>query len=284
MPRVIRSRDGEITFPSTETITFSNKPSFDAGVDMEGELILKEQATPANPSATYHKLYPKSDGKFYQKDSSGTEKVLGTGVPVGSIMPWIGGYFTAGGNGGTYTNAIGNTIAAVNTLLNDDGWHVCNGTAPNDAQSPIFNTSGKYLPDLTDNIFLQGIGTSVTGAGGTGGSNVLTDHTHSFSLTAAGQSHSGNSSSVSSSGAHAHFIYACTSGGGSNRRPDAIETCANTAQAGSVSAEPDHIHTVSISHTHSSSSVSGSVGTGSAASSTENRPQYLNVFYIIKIK
>ena len=41
----------------------------------------KEQASPTNPSATYRKLYPKSDGKWYSLSSAGAETDLsGTGV------------------------------------------------------------------------------------------------------------------------------------------------------------------------------------------------------------
>lgn len=201
--------------------------------------------------------------------------------PQGSILPWVPGYFTDGSNGG-YTNALGtaNTVASANTYLNASGWYVCDGAAVNDAASAIFNGAGRYLPNLTDSRFLMGS----TAAGTIGGSNTLVDHLHGFTLTAAGQTHTGNSASVSNPGDHYHAQNAA--------RYDAIGVCntigaGNTAQ-GTISTntglDGGHGHTVSISHTHADSAVSGSIGTGAVPSSTENRPKFLSCFYIMRVK
>ncbi len=53
--------------------TVTGLKSFDVGVAM------KEIATPSNPSATYYKLYFKSDGNLYKLNSAGTEAAVGSG-------------------------------------------------------------------------------------------------------------------------------------------------------------------------------------------------------------
>jgi len=99
-------------------------------------------------------------------------------APVGTIIAWIGGYFTNGSNGG-YTRVLGsaNTIAGANAYLNTYGWHVCSGAALNDANSPIYNGAGRYLPNLTDDRFIMGD----TAAGATGGAN-YNAHTHNLDI------------------------------------------------------------------------------------------------------
>jgi hypothetical protein len=71
--------------------------------------------------------------------------VLETLIPVGAVMPLIQAYFSVG-NGSPVPVAIDLP----------DIWHECDGTAPNDADSPIWNAAGRYLPDLTGDIFLMG--------------------------------------------------------------------------------------------------------------------------------
>lgn len=98
----------------------------------------------------------------------------GAAVPVGVIIPYLGGYFTDGVNGGfTMMMAVANTIAALNTLLNGDGWYVCDGAALNLGGSPIFDGAGRYLPLLTDDRFIMG-----DTLGGTPGGNNAMAHTH----------------------------------------------------------------------------------------------------------
>ena len=90
-------------------------------------------------------------------------------VPVGSVLAYVPGYFTSGANAGfTVQMASANTAAGVNALLNSKGFYVSNGAALNDALSGIFNGSGRYLPNLTDDRFLMG-DTAAGGIGGGGG-------------------------------------------------------------------------------------------------------------------
>ena len=66
-----------------------------------------------------------------------------------------------------------NSVAGANVYLNPLGWYVCDGTAPSIAASAIWNTVGRYLPNLTDDRFIQGS----TTAGSTGGESA-NSHTH----------------------------------------------------------------------------------------------------------
>lgn len=82
------------------------------------------------------------------------------GVPVGTIVALVNGYFTDGSNGG-FTSV---------TVSLGDRWKLCDGSELNDSESPIFNGSGRYLPNLTDNRFLMGS----TSPGTSGGSSDAT--------------------------------------------------------------------------------------------------------------
>lgn len=62
---------------TSDTQTLTNKTVDDA-------ITQKQIATPSTPSANYNKIYPKSDGKFYNLDSSGTERLL-AGSGAGSL-------------------------------------------------------------------------------------------------------------------------------------------------------------------------------------------------------
>lgn len=95
------------------------------------------------------------------------------GVPVGSIIAWLPGYFANGSNG---------TYAGVAIAL-PDYWKECTGDALNDSDSPIFNGAGRYLPNLTDSRFLMG--NTAGNAGVIGGDNSSFDHTHAFTQPSA---------------------------------------------------------------------------------------------------
>lgn len=124
------------------------------------------------------------------------------GVPVGAVIPFIGGYFTNGSNS-LYINVLGtgNTIDSVNSLLNSTGWYVCNGATINLANSPIFNGSNRYLPNLIDNRFIMG---SVS-AGAVGGINT-TNHTHSLNDHTHGMGHNHPMPHTHEVYAHAHAM------------------------------------------------------------------------------
>lgn len=56
----------------------------------ENALGLKQISTPANPSATYNKLYFKSDNKLYKLTSGGTETEVGSGGVGGAGTVFVG--------------------------------------------------------------------------------------------------------------------------------------------------------------------------------------------------
>jgi len=115
----------------------------------------------------------------------------GGAVPIGIIIPYLGGYFTDGVNGGfTMMMAGANTVTAVNALLNGDGWYVCNGALLNLGGSPIFNGAGRYLPLLTDDRFIMG-----DTLGGTPGGDNAMAHTHVVGTLA-----------IANEGAHTHGV------------------------------------------------------------------------------
>ena len=126
------------------------------------------------------------------------------GVPVGAVIPFIGGYFTNGSNAG-YTNVLGgtagNTVANVNSLLNSTGWYVCNGATINLANSPIFNGSNRYLPNITDSRFIMGSTSS-----GTIGGNNSTSHSHTMDAHSHGMGHTHPIPHTHNVDAHSHTM------------------------------------------------------------------------------
>jgi hypothetical protein len=124
-------------------------------------------------------------------------------TPVGSIVAYHPGYYTAAANSGfTLVGPATNTVAGVNAFL-PANWRVCDGTALNDAGSPIWVGANRFLPNLTDSRFTQGS----TTAGGTGGENA-NSHTHSVtsSVTVATQPTFTVDSHTHSAPAHYHAL------------------------------------------------------------------------------
>jgi len=188
-------------------------------------------------------------------------------IPEGSIVPWVGGYFTDGSNG-TYTRVLGSTndVAGANGYLNSLGWYVCDGSTLNDSNSTIFDGAGRYLPNLTDDRFIMGD----TAAGGIGGASAMA-HTHTLSHT---HTTSGHALSTAEMPSHTH----ATGGGtGSSTLASSAEPRKLTLYYGTATGSQGSGN----SHTHGNTgSASGSIT--SAASNTENRPLFLSCFYIIR--
>lgn len=145
-----------------------------------------------------------------------SEVVQGLGnVPIGSVIGWIPGYFSNLFNNG-YNRTLGSTddVAGANAYLVPIGWRVCDGGEPNDAASPIWNASGRKVPQLNDRRFLQGsLSVVASGEGalnpdGTiqGASNTIIDHIHAMSFSS--QAETGHThalgGSTSAGTAHAH--------------------------------------------------------------------------------
>jgi len=248
--------------------------------------------TPATYSGQQGKVVAVKDAQ------NGLEFIAGgPGIPIGAIIPYLGGYFTNGSNGGfTMVMAAANSVAAVNALLNPDGLYVCDGAALNHASSPIWNAAGRYLPNLTDDRFIMGD----TVGGVVGGNNAMA-HTHTGgSHTHAGCSHyhsGGNHRHILANHRHSTNLPSKTSGipiGGTNM------LCSEWSDV--EVAAPNHTH----SHNHAAcnssyyqgysgyvsantgSKTPGQGGSGGAvatsgATNEENRPKFLSCFYIVRV-
>ena len=135
------------------------------------------------------------DGTNFYHLSQSEHSVISAGicqVPVGSIIAFFPGYLlgtapTPGDTTGCYfTKALiaSNDIAGVNAYLATIGgnFKVCDGTIPNDPQSPIWNNSTNRLPYLVDYRFIVGSSIISEPMGAAfGGSNALPIHNHTLS-------------------------------------------------------------------------------------------------------
>jgi len=88
-------------------------------------------------------------------------------IPIGVVIPWLPGYF----------NSDQSAFTGVSITL-QAGWKECDGTVLNDANSPIYNGAGRYLPKIDDDRFLMG--TNVLSGDLRGGNNDTMAHTHGF--------------------------------------------------------------------------------------------------------
>jgi len=176
-----------------------------------------------------------------------SDKYNKVSIPVGGLMPVM-------------ANLAGAHTVPASGIVDGDGWQYCNGVA-----IPAGQKLSGSTPNLTDERFLAGS----SSAGNIGGSNTLVDHTHGFSLTAAGQS----------GGTHDHQIHGYD--GAVSGAPG--RNLASAAEVGFNSSYGDTLPGGG-SHTHSPSSVTGSVGTGSVPTSTDSRPKYISVKYLMRVR
>ncbi len=180
-------------------------------------------------------------------------------VPIGSIIAWLPGYFADGSNG---------SFTVVTDIELPGNWRECTGATVNDADSPIYNGAGRYLPNLTDDRFLMG---DIAGsAGGIGGDN-SSAHTHSVPN-------------------HQHQVGEWLETGGEytlrmyNSAGDIQNVVQNWVTVNlQTGASPYKFGQVKTGNTDLYSKTDGSSTTG-GASDVENRPLYLSVRYIQRIK
>lgn len=199
-------------------------------------------------------------------------------VPIGTIVAYIGGYFASSGNW-SFTSVTGNTVAAVNNALNSSGWFVCNGVTCNQSANgaTIYNTSERYLPDLTDSRFIQGYTSVGTTGGSNSGSASVSNHSHYIStgtLTS-----SSTTLSTSQIPSHHHGASGQTMFIGDGVPGNAGITIGSDGYyrrpVVSTGGGGSHSHTTSYSGYTSS--------TGSDSISWDNRPTFLNALYIIRV-
>lgn len=193
-------------------------------------------------------------------------------IPVGSIIAYAPGYFGAVANGGGWSvsGPSLNTVASVNSYL-PSNWKVCDGTAPNDSASPIFNSGSRYLPDLTGSRFIKG--NTTAGSVGGNASNQVT-------LTSANlptHTHDAGTLATASSGNHNHITYA------RNHLHGGPVGLGNT-WTGNIGVQYYFNDPTSTdgAHTHT---ISGSTGNGGFTNTAFSiLPLYVDVFYIMRIK
>lgn len=214
--------------------------------------------------------------KREQRKSS--ELIENSMVPVGTIVAFNGGYYGDGSNG-SHADVLGNTVAAVKSIL-PDNWKVCDGSEIYDPESPIFNGSGRYIENLTDDRFLMGD----TTAGSVGGSNTMA-HTHNIAHNHQWMHSESNTDYYvlnSSNDAKTSI------GTGDTKFLDKKSHLQDNS--GLFTAEYvdpttlvfDGLYTTGVLSPPSGSA--GSTAASGSASNAENRPSYLACIYIRKIK
>lgn len=206
---------------------------------------------------------------------------LDYGLPVGSIIAWLPGHFTAVNNGGSYVSLFSSAdVAGAKVWLaaNAAGWRVADGTESNLAGTLIWNAAGRFLPNLTDSRFLVGgelagslsiKGTDGTAEAGHEGSNLMVNHKHGHSLSTT----SNGNDQIDMGG------YSVLVGHGGSY-------WVLSSHTGAPAAYQNFGASTEFSNTQHTHGISGEIGTGSAdvaANTTENRPKYLSTFYIIKV-
>jgi len=224
-----------------------------------------------------------------------SQDLLDEFAPIGSIVQYVGGYFTNSSNGGfTITEAAGNNFSSVNNALSEN-WRVCDGTQYSDPESPIFGGAGRYLPNMDNDRFLMGS----TSAGSSGGTN---NDSHSHGLAGALGVHGHTSGDIRFSwdmrwvlGQNVNVIVW-------HEDPVSSFTPSRTARFNLWSYDgwgdfgPEYtqttvhtgggwINTTYAQSAGSTGSVNLSHSHGSTSSlSLDNRPQYLSCFYLMRVK
>jgi len=198
-------------------------------------------------------------------------------APVGTIVSYNPGYYTNGSNGSfTVVGPAGNTVAQVNAYL-PSSWRVCDGSALNDADSPIFNASGRHLPNLTNSRFVMG----ATTAGTPGGAATVTlettnlpSHSHTIAHTHS-INHDHASQNTNPTGSHGGHIF---SGATHNISTGAFWSTGNDAGS--------HSHSLDLPNFTGTSGASSAANSGNTGSGTAFNilPTYLTTYYIMRVK
>lgn len=208
-------------------------------------------------------------------------------VPIGSIIAYLSGYFTATDNVGY--NAISQTLSS--------NWQICDGSEITDTSSPFYSASPKhYLPRLNDNRFFMSYTAPLDGdilyGGNTGNtytlinpSEILTNlpqHTHSLS----GHNHTWSASvgAIDHSLNHYHnyTVYVYNVLGPSVPQLLYSDGSQGTYWYPTEAALSTHVHT--ITGTNAVPAVSSGNYPSVAATAFSILPKYLTATYIIRVK
>jgi type 1 fimbria pilin len=180
-----------------------------------------------------------------------------TGVPIGTVISWWRPDAT--------------------TLPPSDEWAIADGSVVDDPESPYY---GKQLPDLTDRFI---IGVVADNIGQTGGSNTLNlSHRHTVDSHTHSMSHSHGSGTLRANVAVEHDrVYVKHYGSGFNA------THANYTNA---THSNTHLTDHSADVEGSTASWSGTTGASQPSTNlqlsntTDNRPQYVGLLFLVRIK
>lgn len=222
-------------------------------------------------------------------------------VPVGTVASYI-------------PHNLSWNIGQINNFLSDYNFKVCDGSLYNNADSPIYNGAGRYLPNLTDDIFLMGS----TTMGTPGGSNTMEDHRHNYSLTTNAVSyvgrgtlsihnHTGTHSYQTPAVEHNHDhriscsqeldldycyvarfpnMYASGTASAYGYLHHTTHTHANwtaTIKGDTTVGETRH-GAIKINHSHIIDFSTGTIGVGNIPTDTDNKPKFLRVYFIQKVQ
>jgi hypothetical protein len=201
-------------------------------------------------------------------------------VPIGTIVSYLPGYFGNNSNG-SYTGVA---------LTLPDGWVACNGTQYIDILSPIFSSTGRYLPKLDDSRFIQGNVTAVRGVAGGRTNNEYTltvanlpQHSHTLDHTHIWSGSAENCANL----AHSHTMTWFTADSGGAQLPGVVYagSSAGTTYTSSSATSLNHNH--NITNTNGNSTYTGNSGNYPTNNTTQPfsiLPKYISVTYIMKVK
>jgi len=191
----------------------------------------------------------------------------GGGVPVGTVISWW--------------------RADASTPLPSDEWAIADGSIVNDPESPLY---GETLPNLTDRFVMGAAPGNIGTAGGANILNLAHSHTvssHRHLVDSHGHSIPDHSHSISGETTE---VYAMWDGGHYNSGSESYRYAMNTYQ---TTWYTRHNHRVSLNsggwsgNTGNTSPYTDyqSPGTDSRLSgTTDNRPAYVGLLYLVRIK
>ncbi len=204
-------------------------------------------------------------------------------LPIGTILFWMPVGFS-NQNNGSPTNLS-------DSIFLNSGWRIANGDKIENQNSPFF---GRYLPNLSGNIFLQG--SSIGSIGTVGGSNIAS---HKHNIAHWHQSFNGangNAGYITTDGNHRHYyldnspagLYGAEEGGEVSVQPASGSNYRTTVSAGAhshsfgnlpVADQSSGLYIDNIDHPN----LGNSRNVDDLSDFTENRPKYINGIYIMRV-
>ena len=245
------------------------------------EAIATLNAGPDEPAVKFPYMLWKctATGVLYQRNAGNTAwelfGELNGGVPVGTVVAYVPGYFADAANGGfVVTGPAANTVAAVNALVGPT-WRVADGSEYEDPASPIWSSSGRHLPNCSNSRFMMGS----TTAGGIGGATTHTHTTGDHALTESELASHDHTVSINAGGLHSHTYNGATGGSCAISHNDYSGNYRHVSSSGNTSTQGTHFHTASIGDAGG-----GAAHNHGATGSSGHMPPYLSCFYLVRVR